>query len=87
MQQPGVISALEVYSVAEFRKRMGFGDFSFRKLRAAGLPIVEFGKKRIVRGKDWLEFLDKQAAVSTPAKNGSVNTSVNENALPADSAA
>jgi len=81
---PQVISATECYTISEFRKRTGLGDFSFRKVRAAGLPIVEVGKKRFVRGKDWLVFLDLQAAIGSQS---SVNASVNENALPGETAA
>lgn len=59
---PGIIRADESYTVAEFRRRADLGDYAFRQLRAKGLRVVECGKKRFVRGADWLEFLDRQAA-------------------------
>ncbi len=58
---PGVIRADEAYTVAEFRRRTGLGDFAFRAARAAGLRVIAFNKKRYVRGQDWLAFLAEQA--------------------------
>ena len=54
---PQVIRADEAYTVPEFRRRAGLGDYAFREVRRAGLRIIEIGKKRYVRGCDWLEFL------------------------------
>lgn len=59
---PGVVRADESYTAAEFRRRTGIGDFAFRSLRRDGLRIVAIGKKRFVRGTDWLAHLDKVAA-------------------------
>lgn len=59
---PGVIRGDEAYTVAEFRRRTGLGDFAWRQLRHE-LRVVEVGKKRFVRGTDWLEFLARKAAV------------------------
>ena len=67
---PQVISANEAYTVAEFRRRAALGDFSFRKAKAAGLPVHEFGKKRYVFGRDWLALLDSHPAPATPMAAG-----------------
>ncbi len=58
---PQVIRADEGYSVAEFRRRAGLGDYAFREVRRAGLRIIAIGKKRYVLGVDWLDFLAKEA--------------------------
>jgi hypothetical protein len=66
---PQVIRADESYTVAEFRRRTGIGDYAFRELRQAGLRIISVGKKRFVRGCDWLAHLEKIVALSdTPPK-------------------
>ncbi len=56
---PGVIRADEVYTVSEFRKRSGLGDFAFRKVRQSGLRIVDVGKKRFILGTDWIKYLNE----------------------------
>jgi hypothetical protein len=58
---PQVISAHEAYSVSEFRRRCGLGDFAWRQLRPQ-LPIVCIGKKRFIMGTAWLEYLARQSA-------------------------
>ena len=65
-ESTGVISKDEAYTVAEFRRRAGLGDYAFREVRRAGLRVVAVGKKRFVRGADWLEFLSRMAAEDTP---------------------
>lgn len=56
-----VIRDNESYLVPDFRRKARLGLYAFRKAREAGLVVVEFGRKRYVRGCDWLEFLEKQA--------------------------
>lgn len=61
LRPPQVIRADESYSVAEFKRRSGLGDYAFREVRRAGLRIISIGKKRFVLGADWLEFLHRAA--------------------------
>ena len=63
---PGVICGGEVYTEKEFRRRMLLADYAFRQAKAAGLRVVAFGKKRYVRGIDWMEFLARQAESKPP---------------------
>jgi len=35
---------------------MGLGDYAWRQVRK-GLQVIKIGKKRFVRGCDWLAFL------------------------------
>lgn len=67
---PQVIRADEAYSVAEFRRRVGLGDNSFRHARKAGLRVVMFGQKRWVLGSDWLAFLKTRADDSAAPDSG-----------------
>ena len=55
---PGVIRADEAYSVAEFRRRTGLGDYAWRQIRRK-LRVVEVGRKRFILGGDWLAFLSR----------------------------
>ena len=57
---PGVIRADEAYSVAEFRRRAGLGDYAWRQVRRQ-MRVVEVGKKRYVLGSDWLAYLSRIA--------------------------
>jgi hypothetical protein len=55
---PGVIRQDEVYTVAEFCRRMDIGNTSWRAVRN-GLKVIHVGKKRYVRGIDWIDYLDR----------------------------
>ena len=55
---PEVISSLEVYTQAEFRRRCGFGDHSWREIRQR-LLVIEIGRKRFIRGATWLALLEE----------------------------
>lgn len=70
---PQVICADEAYTVAEFRRRTGIGDYAFRELRQAGLRIVAIGKKRFIRGVDWLAHLAMIAAADDVKQSASGN--------------
>jgi hypothetical protein len=58
-QSPGVIRADECYTVREFRRRAGLGDFAWREIRKK-LRVVTIGRKQFVLGADWLRFLESQ---------------------------
>jgi hypothetical protein len=62
---PQVVRGDEAYSTAEFCIRAGIGDYVWRRLRHE-LPVIAVGKKRYVRGCDWLAYLDNQ-------KQGGIN--------------
>lgn len=57
---PGVIQADEAYTVDEFRRRAGLGDFTWRQVKKE-LLVIPLGRKKYVRGCDWLEYLDRLA--------------------------
>ena len=59
-----MIRSDEAYSMEEFRLRAGVGDYTWRRLRRE-LPVVAIGKKRFVRGADWLDYLESQANRTT----------------------
>lgn len=59
---PGVVSEYELYALDEFKLRMRWTDSSMRSARRNGLRVLKFGKRRYVRGRDVLLFLEQQAA-------------------------
>jgi hypothetical protein len=52
-----VISAVEAYSLTEFRRRAGLGQHAWRNVRDH-IPVIEIGRKRYVKGSDFLAYLD-----------------------------
>lgn len=58
----GVISTFELYTLDELKQRMGWTDSSLRSARLRGLRLLGFGKRRFVRGRDVVRFLEAWAA-------------------------
>ena len=58
---PAVIRAGEVYSLAELRRRLGWGLHYVRQARVAGLRLVTFGREKYCLGEDVLAFFRKLA--------------------------
>lgn len=52
-----VIRADESYTIEEFRRRTGIGDYKWRRLRKV-LPCRVDGKKIWILGADWLKHLE-----------------------------
>ncbi len=57
----GEISATAVYTLEEFKRRVGLAEWAFRECKRAGLKCIKIGRRKYIRGSDWLEFLDRQA--------------------------
>ncbi len=56
---PAVIRAGEVYSLAELRRRLGWQEHAVRQARAAGLPLITFGRQKFCLGTDVLAFFQR----------------------------
>ncbi len=55
----GRIEAHHLYTVAEFRRRLNWGDHAWRTARREGLPVRRIGKRAYVSGREaieWIEF-------------------------------
>lgn len=61
---PGVISDGESYTLREFSARTGLARYAIAQARKNGLPVIEIGKKRFVRGQDWHAFLAVRAGAA-----------------------
>jgi hypothetical protein len=63
---PGVVNQFEVYRLKELARRLGWHEHALRQARAAGLPMIVFGREKFILGSDVLDFFrrlaDRQAA-------------------------
>ena len=58
---PGVIFPEAVYAIDEFRDRTRMGERAVRNCIDKGLRITKIGYRRFVLGKDFIDFVEKQA--------------------------
>ena len=59
------ISDIAVYPVEEFLERAGLSEEHLRKLKRDGLPIVRIGRRRMISGRDFHEFVRRQFTAPT----------------------
>jgi hypothetical protein len=55
----GVIRANELYTLAKFRACLRLTESAVRQLRIGGLPVIRFGKRAFVSGRQAIEFLER----------------------------
>jgi hypothetical protein len=55
----GVISANELYTLSKFGACLKLSASAVRSLRLAGLPVIRFGKRAFVSGRQAMEFLEQ----------------------------
>jgi hypothetical protein len=53
----GVIRADELYTIDEFKKRLGIRDATLRSARRAGLCIKYLHGRAFVLGQDWIGYV------------------------------
>ncbi len=63
---PGVISVLELYTLDEAKRRLGWTDASLRSARRRGLTLIKCGKRKYLSGRDLMRFLNSQAELGSP---------------------
>jgi hypothetical protein len=56
----GVIKPGHLYQAAELRRQLGFGDWTWRKMRRAGLPIVYQGSRAYVLADDVIAYFERR---------------------------
>jgi len=64
----GEIRADAAYPLPIFQDRTGLSRWAIRQARAKGLRTAKVGRRRFVRGNDWIEFLDAQARAEAGQK-------------------
>jgi len=57
VEAAGEVRSGAVYTLAEFRRRLGLGRKAVDEAKRRGLATVKLGKLCFVRGGDWYEFL------------------------------
>jgi len=55
----GVLRADELYTIPELQRRLGIRASGWRALRRKGLPCYQVGKRVVVFGQDFFEFVRK----------------------------
>lgn len=55
----GVIRVDELYTIAQFRASLRLTESAMRSLRAAGIPVIRFGKRTFVSGRQAIEWLEQ----------------------------
>ncbi len=55
-----VVAAGEAYSLSEFGRRVGMGEWALRSLRRRGLKGRRIAGKAYVLGADWIRLLEQQ---------------------------
>jgi hypothetical protein len=59
----GVISMFELYRLDELKRRMAWTDSSLRSARRRGLRVLGHGKRRYVKGRDVIRFLESVSGI------------------------
>lgn len=62
---PGVIARDEVYTLDEFRERVGWSDHALRTARRNGLTVICTNGRGYVLGSDFLAYLDAKRRQET----------------------
>lgn len=55
----GVICANELYTLRRFGACLKLSVSAVRSLRLAGLPVIRFGKRAFISGRQAIEFLER----------------------------
>ncbi|HUT88947.1 MAG TPA: hypothetical protein VMY37_05605 [Thermoguttaceae bacterium] len=55
----GSIQAGEVLTLAELKRRLGWGEHAVRQARRAGLRLIPFGREKFALGSDVLAFFTR----------------------------
>jgi hypothetical protein len=56
----GCIRRDEIYTLSEFKLRLGVTDATLRAARSAGLPVYYVHKHAYINGSDWIDYVRSQ---------------------------
>lgn len=57
---PGVIPPGALLTAVEAKRRLRLGDWAWRRMRRAGLPVVYIGNKSYILSDDLVSFFEQQ---------------------------
>ena len=60
--QSCVINKLELYPLAEVKRRLKLNDAGIRTLRREGLPVIRIARRAYFSGEQLIDFLTKRAS-------------------------
>lgn len=69
-QTSGVISHGELYTLSEFKRRLGLTDTAMRELRRKGFVVLRVGKRAFVNGFLAIAFLSKEWVETDESESG-----------------
>jgi len=62
-----VVRPEELYPLSVFQKRFGIGECTLRSARSAGLVVRYIHKRAYLLGRDWIQYILKNASSEPPA--------------------
>ena len=70
----GVICADELYTLSKFGACLRLSASAVRSLRLSGLPVIRFGKRAFVSGRQAIDFLERWGNEHRSKSKGCVPT-------------
>ncbi len=55
---PGQIGASDLYTIAEFKRRLGLSSMAMWRARRRGLKVYKISRQQYVLGKDYIAFVE-----------------------------
>jgi hypothetical protein len=63
-QVPGSIGASDLYTIGEFKRRLGLSSYAMWQARRNGLKIYTLARQRYVLGKDYITHVEAAGKLS-----------------------
>ena len=55
---PGQIGASDLYTIEEFKRRLGLSSWAMWKAQRSGLKVYKISRHRFILGKDYIAFVE-----------------------------
>jgi hypothetical protein len=66
----GVVRVDELYTIERAKRLLGLTDSAMRALRMAGLPVIRFGKRAFVSGRQLILFFETMSDGTGESESG-----------------
>ena len=67
-QVPGSIGASDLYTIGEFKRRLGLSSYAMWQARRNGLKVYTLARQRYVLGKDYIAHVEAAGKLSKRSK-------------------
>jgi len=64
VQVPGSIGASDLYTIDEFRRRLGLSSWSLWRAKRNGLRVYRLSGRHYVLGKDYIQYVEEAGRLS-----------------------